>query len=301
MQRKIIHLGTDTFVVSLPSVWVKHHKLKKGDNLEVEEAGPKLVVYPSSESKGSKIVVDVSGTRPMIKRILGALYKAGYDEFEVRFETDEEFKSIKEVMGEFIGFEITESGRKSAIVRNISHIITDEFGSIQRKMLFVILTMADDALAAAKSRDWERLQLLAAMDADVNRYADFCRRILNTAGHRVVNRVPPSYYIVEQLERIGDSYRDICLYIGQKRFQVSKNLAEFYVKTTIFLREFQKVYYDFDTVKLTDFAKMHYELLNEFNALLQSSGKTELPVLVLLRVAEGDMFDMNGALIAEKL
>ena len=39
MQRKIIQLGNDTFVVSLPSVWVKHHKLKKGDELEVEEVG----------------------------------------------------------------------------------------------------------------------------------------------------------------------------------------------------------------------------------------------------------------------
>ena len=73
MQRKIIQLGTDTFVVSLSSVWVKHHKLKKGDNLEVEEAGPKLVVYPASETKGSKIVVDVSGTQPVTKRIVAAL------------------------------------------------------------------------------------------------------------------------------------------------------------------------------------------------------------------------------------
>ena len=45
MQRKIIQLGKETFVISLPSLWTKHHKLKKGDELEVEEVGPKLVVY----------------------------------------------------------------------------------------------------------------------------------------------------------------------------------------------------------------------------------------------------------------
>ncbi len=93
--RKIIQLGRETFVVSLPSAWLKRHKLKKGDELAVEELGPKLVVCPKSEAKPGKAVVDVSGTGAVARRVLGALYKAGYDEMEIRFESQKELQTIQ--------------------------------------------------------------------------------------------------------------------------------------------------------------------------------------------------------------
>lgn len=282
-------------------MWAKQHRLKKGDELEVEEAGPKLMVYPRAAAKHGKVSVDVSGTRPMIKRILGALYKVGYNEFEVRFETAEELDSIKEVMSEFVGFEIIEQGKNHVIIKNVSHIIPDEFDSIQRKMVFVILNMAEDGLAAIKAKNWKELQLLAAMDHDVNRYADFCRRILNTAGHKVVRRVSPSYYIVEQLEKIGDSFEDVCLYCGNNKVSIGNEVAALFDKVTAFLRQFQKVYGRFDMKGVADFARAHYELLDEFGNLLRKADKRELPVLASLKVAELDIFDMNGALMAEKL
>lgn len=301
MLRKIIRLGSETFVVSLPSAWMRQHKLRKGDELEVEEAGPKLMVCPGAAAKHGKVSVDVSGTRPMIKRILGALYKVGYNEFEVRFETAEEIDSIREVMSEFVGFEIIEQGKNHVIIKNVSHIIPDEFDSMQRKMVFVILSMAEDGLAEIKVKNWKKLQLLAAMDNDVNRYADFCRRILNTVGHRVVKRVSPSYYIVEQLEKIGDSFEEVCLYCSNNKVSIGDEVAALFDKVTAFLRQFQKVYGRFDIKGVADFARTHYELLREFENLLQKVDKKELPVLVSLKVAELDIFDMNGALMAENL
>ncbi|MBI2581395.1 phosphate uptake regulator PhoU [Candidatus Woesearchaeota archaeon] len=301
MLRKIIRLGKETYVVSLPSAWMKQHRLKKGDELEVEETGPKLLISPKSEAKQGKAVADVSGIRPIIKRLLGALYKSGYDEFEVRFESREELSSIKEVMGEFVGFELIEEGKSHAIIKNVSHIIPDEFDSMQRKMMFVISTMAEECLDAAAAKDWKKLQLLAGMDADVNRYADFCRRILNTVGHRVVKRVPPSYYIVEQLERIGDSYREICAYCGNSRIGIGTDVAAAFGKVNSFFRQFQKAYARFDVKGIAEFARTHYELVKDSENLLQQADRKELPVLVWLKIAELDIFDMNGALMAEKL
>ena len=301
MLRKVIKLGDETLVVSLPSAWAKQHKLKKGDELEAEETGPKLVLYPKSEANHGKTSIDVSGCKPMIKRILGALYKAGYDEFEVGFVTAEELASVKEVMGEFVGFEIINEGKNAVVIKNISHIIPDEFGNIQRKIVFVIITMAKEGLAAATAKNWEKLRFTASMDADVNRYADFCRRILNTVGHRVVKRVPPAYYIIEQLEKIGDSYRDICLYIAANNLGLGSDLKAAYDKVTKLLEKFLKVYCDFGIHGITEFAKMHYELSPELEKLLRKVDKRELPVLVLLKTAENDIFDLNGAVMAEKL
>ena len=301
MQRKIIKLGKETFVVSLPSMWVRQHKLKKGDELKVDEEGPRLAVYPYSEAKSGKASVDISGTKPMVKRILGALYKVGYDEFEVEFDSAEELSTIKDVMSEFVGFEMLDESKSRVIVKNISHVIPDEFGNIQRKMMFIIGTMAQDSLKAMQEKSWRKLDVLANMDADVNKYADFCRRILNTIGHRVVKRVAPSYYIVEQLERIGDSYRDICRYGSEHKITPGRDLIALYGRVNEFFKAFQKCYGSFDLERIAEFAQTHYKLSGELNDMIQRVGKDELPILVLLKIAEIDTFDMNGALLAEML
>jgi len=301
MQRKVIRLGDETYVVSLPSAWARQHKIKKGAELDVEEQGPRLILSPSSEPQHEKATIDVSGAKPMIKRLLGALYKVGYDEFEVRYGSAEELASVKEVMAEFVGFEIIEEGKSRVVIRNVSHIIPDEFRNIQRKMVSVILTMAEEGLDALSSRDWDRLKFISMMDVDVNRHADFCRRILNTLGHRVVKRVAPAYYIVEQLERIGDSFRDIGIQGSSSKATASAGTIAVFVDVTNFLKKFIKIQESFDVQGVTEFARMHYGLLDEFNKLVQAATKKELPIIMHLKAAESDIFDMNGALLAERL
>jgi phosphate uptake regulator len=299
--RKIVKLGKETFVVSLPSAWVRHYKLKKGDELDVQEEGPKLVVSPQNKKEAGRVVVDVSGTEPVTKRIVGALYKVGYDEFEVKFSTNEELSSIKRVMEELVGFEMIKESKNSVVIKNVSNIVPDEFGNIQRKMFFVIATMAKDCLSESEKENWKKLEFLAGMDADVNKYADFCRRILNTIGHKVTKRAPPSYYIVEQLERIGDSFRDICRYVGSNKVKISKDLADIYREVISFLMEFNKVYSNFSLEGMAVFAKTHYKLVKKFESLSKKVKKEELQIIELLNIVEADIFDMNGAVMAENL
>ncbi len=64
------------------------------------------------------------------------------------------------------------------------------------------------------------------MDKDINRYSDFCRRLLNKYGYSSQRLTPAIYYIVEQLERIGDSYRDICNHIIKNKIQPGKESPE---------------------------------------------------------------------------
>jgi phosphate uptake regulator len=301
LRRKVIRLGEETFVVSLPSAWTQYHNIKKGDELEIEQEGSKLVLSPFSASKQQKVSINVSNGKPMIKRILGALYKIGYNEFEIQYQTEEELQSIKEVLPEFVGFEIIIEKATTVTIKNISHIIPDEFRNIHRKIGSVIITMAEDALMAAQKKDWDGLLRVSIMDLAVNRHADFCRRILNTIGHKVVKRVPPSYYLVEQLEKVGDSYRDLCIYCSTSKVSPSSSIARFHRNTIEFLKLFLQTFEKFGIQEVTEFSKMHYQLLGEFNQLFTETEKKELPILFHLKSAESDIFDMNGALLAEKL
>ena len=44
MKRKAIQLANQTLVISMPSKWVKEQGIKKGDEIDVEEKGKRLMI-----------------------------------------------------------------------------------------------------------------------------------------------------------------------------------------------------------------------------------------------------------------
>jgi len=106
MKRKLVRQGGSAMTITLPSDWVKRFKLEGGDEIDLEEQQGKLIISTEAGKKENSIELSVSGLGPMVKRVLGALYKTGYDEFSIRFETPEEFETAQQVIREqFVGFE----------------------------------------------------------------------------------------------------------------------------------------------------------------------------------------------------
>ncbi len=300
MKRKAIQLANNTLVVSLPAAWVKKTSTKKGDEIDVEDSEGKLILSTESSSTKGQIIVDVSGMDPMIKRILGALYKAGYDEVEVRFSNIKELKTIQEVVREeFLGFEVVDQKKDWLTFKKISHIERNEFNTMLRRMFLIILSMADDSLEAIKKQDKEWLEAIALHDKDVNKIADFCRRVLNTTGAEGFKRIPPAYFIVEQLEKIGDMYRDICKHQVQENSKIDKDTFNIYRQTNIFFRQFYEVYFDFSLESLKEFADERYRLRKLFEKLF--SKPKDARILFFLNTVVESTFDMNGPLMASSL
>jgi len=300
MRRKAIQLANNTLVVALPAGWVKKSSISKGDEIEVSETEGKLILSSSKPIGSGRIEIDVSGMDPMIKRILGALYKSGYDEVRVRFSNIHELKTIQEVVREeFLGFEVVDQKKDNLTFKLVSTIEAKEFNTMMRRMFLIILSMADDSLEAIKKDDKEWLEAIALHDKDVNKIADFCRRILNTTGAEGYKRIPPAYFIVEQLEKIGDMYRDICKLHSKNTVKPSKELIKIYTDTNRFLRTFYEICFAFDMEELRNFADERYRLREEFNTLFKKS--KEPRTLFFLNTVVESTFDMNGPLMAVSL
>jgi len=298
IKRKVIRLAGKTLVVSLPSKWASKFNVKKGDEIDIEEGENKLIITPQSELVQEKGQVDISGLEPMIKRVLGAFYKGGYDEVEVRFSSPEELETAQDVIREeFIGYEVVYSGKNSILVRNISKIEYGEYDNIQRRMFMVILTMAKESLEAIKKNDANWLKSIAFMDKDVNKYAVFCRRILNKKGYSLFKKTPPIYFIVEQLEKIADSYRDICKSARIKT--LDKDIERIYAEINSFLNDFYELFYKFDMKRIADFGKKYYALKEKMEGLIKR--KKETGILLHLQSILENVFDMNGALLIARL
>ncbi|MBN1543957.1 phosphate uptake regulator PhoU [Candidatus Woesearchaeota archaeon] len=302
MRRKAIRLANNTLVVSLPASWVKKVGISKGDEIDVSESEGRLVLSRDGAAATGNAEVDVSGMDPMIKRILGALYKSGYDEVKVRFSTIAELKTVQEVVREeFLGFEVVDQKKGWLVFRKVSHIEPKEFNTMLRRMFLIIISMAEDSLEAVKKGDGEWLEAISLHDKDVNKIADFCRRILNTTGAEGYRRMPPAYFMVEQLEKIGDLYRDICRGHSGRSPKISAECQRLYDKTNRFLRCFYEVMFDFDLGRLRDFAESRYRLREAFTKAFAGHRPGDVMTLVLLNSVVESAFDMNGPLMASKL
>lgn len=300
--RRIIQLGTETYVVSLPSAWARQHKLKKGDELEVEETGPKLLIYPKSEAKQGRAVVDVCGTMPVTKRILGALYKAGYDELEITFGSQKEFETIEQTIRDsFVGFEVVSKTKNSVIAKNVSEPKYEEFDVLIRRVFLLLLEMGEGCFKAFAAGNFEELQHVARLDNDVNRHVNFCRRTLNTIGHKVAAKVAPTYHMVEQLEKAGDCYRHICTSLSETKPATKKWLTDLLADANFFVRKFYELYYRFSLQSLADFWNEKEKVENNVSAAIEVAGKKELPAILAISELVGNVAGANGALLTARL
>ncbi len=300
--RKIIQLGEETLVVSLPSAWTKHYKLKKGDELEVEEQGPRLVFYPKSEAKPGRVSVDVSGTEPVTKRILGALYKAGYDELEIKFESLKELEIVQNTIREsFVGFEIVSKMKQCVIAKNVSQPKYEEFDTLIRRVFLLLLEFGEECFKAVASGDYAKIRSVAELDEDINRHVNFCRRTLNTLGHKVASRVAPTYHLVEQLERVGDCYKRLCFVAAETEPASKRWLNDLLADANFFVRKFYELYYKFSLVGVAEFWKERERLEKSVAASFEVAGKRELPIVSAISEIIDNVAGANGALLTARL
>jgi len=302
MKRKVIQLAKKTLVISLPTRWAKKYNIKKGDEIEAEEIKNKLIISPEKELTKEGISIDVSGLSPMIYRILGAIYKAGYDEVEVHYESEKDLEEIEEVTKrEFIGFEIVKKGKKSLVIKSVSEINYEEFDNVLRRTFLIIMEIGEESFEAMKNVDKKALLKLIELDKEVNKYADFCRRILNKKGYASFIKTQTVYFIVEELEKISDSYRDLCKASIEINEKINKDIEAMFKEVNAFFREFYELYYKFDLNKLAEHGKKRNVLLKDLMDLMKKTSKEELLFLFLLSLIVEEIFNMNGALIASKI
>ncbi len=301
-QRKIIQLGKDTLVISLPSSWTRNHKLKKGDELEVEEQGPRLVICPKSEAMPGRVSVDVSGTEPVTKRIVGALYKAGYDELEIKFGSPKELETIRNTIRDsFVGFEIVGRTKQALVVKNVSAPNYEEFDTLIRRVFLLLLEFGEECFKAVASGDYAKILAVAALDDDINRHVNFCRRTLNTLGHKVASRVAPTYHVVEQLERVGDCYKRLCFAAAETEPASKRWLNDLLADANFFVRKFYELYYKFSLAGVAEFWKERERLEKSVAASFEVAGKRELPIVSAISEIIDNVAGANGALLTARL
>ena len=295
MHRKAICLAGNTLVVSLPSKWVKQHHISKGDDILTIEKGSKLILQREEDAHTKDKEVDVSNTLPLTPNFLGALFKNGMSKVTLYFSHKEELEAIQNVIREeFIGFEVVNRGKNKVEIQSVSSLDRTQFPIIFRRLWLTLLTMAADISQALKKQDELLLNDIALTDKDVNKYSDFCRRLLNQHSYAISSQPLQLYYLIEQLEKIGDMQRDLSLLAIKKQ----PTHTVFFDMLHQFLRLLYDCYYRFSVERLLLFREYHQKLKQKIERTMSHANKKELPTLSLLLHLTRQVFDLNGVLIS---
>ncbi len=250
MKRKINRVGTGTLTVSLPSKWASSHALKPGDEVEVEEKGRQLVVSSGEEVPWLKKRIDLGKYGFFHKNFLCGVYHLGYDEVEVRFKGEEEFKAIKDLLPQFIGFELMSQSGDRCVIKDISKVSENEFDTVLRRTFLLLIDMSERCQEAIAKREFGRLQEIRRLEFTNNKLTDYCRRILNKKGYKEENKTNIAYILIHALERVADEYKRICDYFGKEEVTVRKDVLNEFQAVNRYIKAFYELFYKFDEEKL---------------------------------------------------
>lgn len=207
MKRKVIQIGDSTQLVSLPRKWALKYNIKKGEELDIEEHGSKLIVSTSGEQVTKSGTIDLSKMSTLRLRTLCAAYLSGYDELEIQYASPDYIQRIQKVMQEFSGYDIVKQGKTSCTIRQISKPTAEEFDAISNRLFLLLHEMGSSIYEAIEKDDREMLESIKFREISINKFTNFCRRILNKIGLESNASTTAMYVVLTYLEQYGDELK----------------------------------------------------------------------------------------------
>jgi len=304
MKRKVVKHGSATLTISLPSRWVKKYGIKSGDELEIVEDKGNLVVVTSRDVKSVReahISLDDYGS--MSGRAIRALFKGGVDMVRVSYNHPTRLSEIETNLVELIGFEIMQQSANGCTLQEVSGFSDQtELGPVINRTFMVLISIVDDFADCVKGNDKDLLQSIVQRDATINKFANHCRRLINKKGLNKIKDVPMVYYIVEELENLGDEYKYLAKYILDEKVKLSnKEILQIIEMLNKLVKQFVSLYSKFTPDKAKDFGEENGKLRARINKAMKTTSAQETRIFSYLSNIATIINNMVGPLLTMKL
>ncbi|MBW3002774.1 AbrB/MazE/SpoVT family DNA-binding domain-containing protein [Candidatus Woesearchaeota archaeon] len=278
MKRKVIQIANSTQLVSLPRKWAQKYGIKKGDELDVKEKGSAVVVsLQEIKDKPLRAELNIGNMGRTSKRVIGALYRGGYDEIHIKFAKSDDIQHVQDILrGGCIGFEMVEQGRNYCVVRKVSDALYNELDSMFRRCFLFLISISKESFDVAEKLDKSALDSIKVMDKNITKFTDFCGRVLRkqTQEKHII-----MYHIMEELERMGDEYKKMCGFIVNNKIKINNDTKKLYKDTTRLLEMLQDLFYKFDLGKMAKFYEDVAAVEKAVKKQISKTGKQECQIM----------------------
>ncbi len=183
--RKLIKFGENSFVISLPKLWLSKNRLVKGNVVYLTENGNnELMVSPQEQEHAytaREIILELDNEPDFesIKRKIFSKYIAGYDLFTLRGEKTikEHGEKLREMLSQLLAFEIIEESKNKLVMKDYIDSRAISVENTIRRVDILLRSMLDDL----KSVYREDMENLARRDREINKLTLLALRIINKA------------------------------------------------------------------------------------------------------------------------
>ncbi|MBS3168700.1 phosphate uptake regulator PhoU [Candidatus Woesearchaeota archaeon] len=279
MKRKVVKLGPATLVVSLPNKWTRKFGIVAGEEVELVEQNRDLLIKTNRDFKVERDVLDFIKIDHLLKRILASRYVRGCEEIEIKFDNLEKSRIIQKRVGEMIGMEIIEQNKDRLLVKDMQGITQDNFDSVLRRVLFLLNSLSDESLKSISNKETD-LEYLKDVEKNLNRFSDYCFRLLSKKGYNDYKQTPVWYCIVTLLEDLGDDYKSLISYINDQKIKLSNDLIEIYKKVNSLHGDLTKLFSNFTFEHAVNLTLKRDEIIRDINRKLDT-GKSVKETIVL--------------------
>ncbi len=290
MKRKVIKQGHNTLTITLPSKWAMNYGVKPGDEIDVVEQEKSLVI--NTDGNGaipSSTTIDISNlSSPLIWRYILSAYRAGYDEIRVTgigtgkksvysafsYNTLDYLKDSKQsricglnlspmetvsaVVNRLIGVEIIDQKSNQCIIKEMSDVTDKEFGNALRR-IFILLQTETESIKNGFSGKTDDLKAIHLVDTNLDRFEDFCFRVLNKKGYSIMRKTNTMHSLIFTLEMLGDELKKIAIHMLEDRGKYTKLISDIFSLISDQFDRFYKLFYKFSKELAVDIYKKDNE------------------------------------------
>jgi phosphate uptake regulator len=244
MKRSIVKHGPSTYTISLPAKWVKENNLRSGLTVDVQQKGNRLEVSTKKKDETISLEVDIKDNLKIGKRYIVSAHRKGCDELTLCYSDPLYLKKIEECLSEdVLGYEIVKQGPHFCNIRDIPGTKFREFDILFERIWMILLSMAEDITKAIIEKDFSVLESIQSLDKRINKFTNFCIRILQKRSHPDYRNIPVYYRFLRSLEELGDSYKYLMRYCAEERFAVSVEFIDLVKKENEYMKKFHKAFY----------------------------------------------------------
>ena len=216
MKRKVIQIGESTQLVSLPRQWALKNGVKKGDEMEIEENGSKLVLMCHRNMEPSKVTVDATGLdRDSLMFFIRALYKNGHDDITVMFKKKEcenqrlgtkvpVLDVIRQEVSRLNGLEVFTQKADHCVIRTISEDTMKVFETMLRRIFLLAGEAIGEMIDGLEKGDPMLLSGIQGKHDLVTKFVSYCQRLLNKSTTFNYARTSLLYLVLDCIDAMMD-------------------------------------------------------------------------------------------------
>ncbi len=280
--RRIQLTGGSTFIISLPSKWIKENRLEKGSELTIEDTNGSLLLSHGEQAKTElikKINIDPKVDLENFQRVLTSVYISDFDSLIIKSSQyiDHPLReTVKKFSRLVMGVEIFEESSRTIVLQNV--IDTDAFpmSNAVRRMSLNVETMIGDVIKGMEENDRRLLESVISRDDDVDRYQLYVYRVVNRGKAENENSI---FFLIFSriLERIADHAVNICkLWLSGEdgSGESAKSLAGFLRESSKLYNEAVEAFYARKFEPLNGIISRKPEFRNLKQELLKAEGES---------------------------